>query len=49
VENYSWKPIEQRIKRMLIAHNEIFEPMDVVLKQQQRKNIKKKMDGNCDV
>ena len=41
VENYSWKPIEQRIKRMLIAHNEIFEPMDVVLKQQQRKNIKK--------
>lgn len=41
VENYSWKLVEQRIKRMLIAHNEILEPMDVVLKQPQRKNIKK--------
>jgi hypothetical protein len=41
VENYSWKPIEQRIKRMLITHNQIFEPMDAVLKQEPRKNIKK--------
>lgn len=40
VGNYSWKPIEQRIERMLITHNQIFKPMDTVLKQE-RKNIKK--------
>jgi hypothetical protein len=40
--NYSWKPIEQRIKRMLTEHNQTFEPMDEVLKQKQRKITKKK-------
>ncbi len=39
--NYSWKPIEQRIRRMLAAHDQIFEPMDVVLKQEQRNIIEK--------
>lgn len=30
--NYSWKPIENTIKQMLIKHDQIFEPMEKILK-----------------
>ena len=32
--NYFWKPFEQRIKRMLSSPDEIFEPMEKVLKNE---------------